>query len=275
MLPAASAGPSFHAAISSGKFHGTISPTTPSGSRTVNAWPPATGMVSPSGRSDAPRSSGTCRTTMSISPRASAIGFPALRASSCASSSWLVRQRVRQRPQLRSPRRRAPARARPGSRLGPGDRRIHLGDAGAGHLLEHRLGGGLSTVSISVNARSPMVGRRPGATPADAAPARLAGSSIVRIGPVKYVAPTRSTRRSRDHHPDCDQRGVVDLRPVEPVLEEHARGAERQPEDDHVYRDPDDCDRVDPLVLAPSVHGPAWNLSPIRQRRKTGITYAM
>ena len=34
-LPAASAGPSFHAAISSGKFHGMICPTTPSGSRSV------------------------------------------------------------------------------------------------------------------------------------------------------------------------------------------------------------------------------------------------
>ena len=54
VLPAASAGPSFHAAIASGKFHGTISPTTPSGSRTVKAWPPATGIVSPSSRSGAP-----------------------------------------------------------------------------------------------------------------------------------------------------------------------------------------------------------------------------
>ena len=41
-------------AIVSGKFHGVISPTTPSGSRTVNAWPPATGIVSPSSRSGAP-----------------------------------------------------------------------------------------------------------------------------------------------------------------------------------------------------------------------------
>ena len=31
----ASAGPSFHAAISSGKFHGMICPTTPTGSRSV------------------------------------------------------------------------------------------------------------------------------------------------------------------------------------------------------------------------------------------------
>ena len=54
VLPAASAGPSFQAAIASGKFHGTIRPTTPTGSRTVKACPPATGMVSPSSRSGAP-----------------------------------------------------------------------------------------------------------------------------------------------------------------------------------------------------------------------------
>ncbi len=54
VLPAASAGASFQEAIASGKFHGVIRPTTPSGSRTVNAWPPATGIVSPSSRSGAP-----------------------------------------------------------------------------------------------------------------------------------------------------------------------------------------------------------------------------
>ena len=53
MLPAASAGPSFQAAMTSGKFHGVISPTTPSGSRTVKAMPPAIGIVSPSSRSGA------------------------------------------------------------------------------------------------------------------------------------------------------------------------------------------------------------------------------
>ena len=36
-LPAASAGPSFHAAMISGKFHGTIAPTTPIGSRVISA----------------------------------------------------------------------------------------------------------------------------------------------------------------------------------------------------------------------------------------------
>ena len=34
-LPAASAGAIFHAVIMSGKFHGTMQPTTPSGSRSV------------------------------------------------------------------------------------------------------------------------------------------------------------------------------------------------------------------------------------------------
>ena len=51
VFPQASAGPSFHEAMLSGKFHGTISPTTPSGSRKVMATPPATGIVSPSRRS--------------------------------------------------------------------------------------------------------------------------------------------------------------------------------------------------------------------------------
>ena len=39
-LPVASAGASFHAAISSGKFHGTIAPTTPSGSRVTRPSSP-------------------------------------------------------------------------------------------------------------------------------------------------------------------------------------------------------------------------------------------
>ncbi len=47
-VPAApSAGPSFYDAMLSGKFHGTIDATTPSGSRNVMSTPPATGIVSP------------------------------------------------------------------------------------------------------------------------------------------------------------------------------------------------------------------------------------
>jgi hypothetical protein len=45
VLPHARAGPSFHEAMLSGKFHGTIRPTTPSGSRKVRSTPPATGIV--------------------------------------------------------------------------------------------------------------------------------------------------------------------------------------------------------------------------------------
>ena len=47
MLPQASAGPSFQEEMLSGKFQGTIRPTTPSGSRNVRSTPPATGIVSP------------------------------------------------------------------------------------------------------------------------------------------------------------------------------------------------------------------------------------
>ncbi len=54
VLPAASAGPSFQPAMTSGKFQGVMSPTTPSGSRKVMSMPPATGIVSPSRRSGAP-----------------------------------------------------------------------------------------------------------------------------------------------------------------------------------------------------------------------------
>jgi hypothetical protein len=37
-LPVAKAGPTFHEAIISGKFHGTTAPTTPRGSRTIETW---------------------------------------------------------------------------------------------------------------------------------------------------------------------------------------------------------------------------------------------
>jgi hypothetical protein len=55
VLPQANAGASLNAAITSGKFHGTIWAHTPTGSRSVKAWnrPPGahgtdTGMVRPS-----------------------------------------------------------------------------------------------------------------------------------------------------------------------------------------------------------------------------------
>ncbi len=47
-LPAARAGPSFQLAMRIGKFHGTMSPTTPIGSRRVKSRPGLlTGIVSP------------------------------------------------------------------------------------------------------------------------------------------------------------------------------------------------------------------------------------
>ena len=54
VFPQASAGPSFQLAMLSGKFQGTIRPTTPSGSRNVRSTPPATGIVSPWCLSTAP-----------------------------------------------------------------------------------------------------------------------------------------------------------------------------------------------------------------------------
>ncbi len=54
VLPAARAGATFQEAIVSGKFHGVIRPTTPSGSRKVMSTPPATGIVLPVSRSGPP-----------------------------------------------------------------------------------------------------------------------------------------------------------------------------------------------------------------------------
>ena len=54
VFPQASAGPSFHEAMLSGKFQGVIRPTTPSGSRKVMSTPPPTGIVSPWCLSTAP-----------------------------------------------------------------------------------------------------------------------------------------------------------------------------------------------------------------------------
>ena len=47
VFPHASAGPSFHDAMSIGKFHGVIRPTTPSGSCSVIVRPSAHGSVVP------------------------------------------------------------------------------------------------------------------------------------------------------------------------------------------------------------------------------------
>ena len=52
-LPAAIAGANPQPAIGIGKFHGTITPTTPSGSWKVTSTPPATGICRPNSRSGA------------------------------------------------------------------------------------------------------------------------------------------------------------------------------------------------------------------------------
>jgi hypothetical protein len=54
VFPHASAGPSFQEAISIGKFHGVINPTTPSGSCNVIANPSPQGSVVPVCLSTAP-----------------------------------------------------------------------------------------------------------------------------------------------------------------------------------------------------------------------------
>ncbi len=53
VLPAASAGAKPQPAIGIGKFHGTMMPTTPSGSLNVTSRPPATGICRPNSRSGA------------------------------------------------------------------------------------------------------------------------------------------------------------------------------------------------------------------------------
>ncbi len=53
VLPAASAGAKPQPAIGIGKFHGTITPTTPSGSANVTFTPPGTGICLPNRRSGA------------------------------------------------------------------------------------------------------------------------------------------------------------------------------------------------------------------------------
>ena len=53
VLPAARAGANPQPAIGIGKFHGTITPTTPSGSWKVMSTPPGTGICLPTMRSGA------------------------------------------------------------------------------------------------------------------------------------------------------------------------------------------------------------------------------
>ena len=81
-LPQASAGAVFQLVISSGKFHGTISAQTPTGSRSTTSSPGSgTGTTSPKCLFAAPAKYSNVPAAASTSQRASPIGLPALRAS--------------------------------------------------------------------------------------------------------------------------------------------------------------------------------------------------
>ena len=89
------------------------------------------------------RSSGTCRRPCPSRRARRAIGLPALRASSCASSSCALLERVGeavQQPRAVAGRDRPPRGQRG---LGARDRRVGVLRAGARDLVEHRLRGGL------------------------------------------------------------------------------------------------------------------------------------
>ena len=102
VFPHASAGESFHVAITSGKFHGVISAHTPTGSRSVTSSPGSwTGTVSPKILLAAPPQYSSVFATIPISSRASPIGLPTFRASICASSSSRSRTRTEARSNTR------------------------------------------------------------------------------------------------------------------------------------------------------------------------------
>jgi hypothetical protein len=95
LFPAASAVAVFHAAISNGKFHGTISAHGPTGCRNTNERPvPSTGGTRPESVVAAPAKNSKHCAAASTSHSASPIGLPALRASSVASSREFSRMRA-------------------------------------------------------------------------------------------------------------------------------------------------------------------------------------
>ena len=139
VLPAASAGATFQEAITSGKFQGTISPTTPSGSRNVMSTPPATGIVCPATAPAPRRNSGStrrpCRSRRARRRRA------CRRCGPRGGSGPPPRARCRRRPtEDRASARRAGRRARPGRQPSPPRRRVDVLDAGARDLVERELG---------------------------------------------------------------------------------------------------------------------------------------
>ena len=109
MLPAASAGAKPQPAIGIGKFHGTITPTTPSGSWKVTSRPPATGICRPISRSGAPRVVGQDVADVAGLPAGVADGVPGV---AHLQLGQLLEVRVDQR-------RRTGAAAAPGRRARP------------------------------------------------------------------------------------------------------------------------------------------------------------
>ena len=174
VLPAASAGASFHAAMTSGKFHGVMSPTTPRGSRTVNAWPPATGIVSPRQplgrpRVEAERVDDHAHLAARVADRLA--GVARLEHRELLEARL---QRPRERVEVASPGRgvdRAPRRSG-GPR--PRDGRVDLLDAAAGDRPQDRLCRGLDDLQ---RAQSP-VGSTARVSPEN---------STLRIGPVNVL----------------------------------------------------------------------------------------
>jgi hypothetical protein len=86
--PYASAGAIFHAGIAIGKFHGVMTPTTPSGSRSTSTSTPGRTlrMCSPGMRSASPAKNRNSCAARRTSPTPSALGLPSSR-ESCSPSS--------------------------------------------------------------------------------------------------------------------------------------------------------------------------------------------
>jgi hypothetical protein len=89
VLPATSAGASFHAGIATGKFQGVMSPTTPTGLRWVYTWPAVRDWpyTSPLGNHPSAAKYRSVVSSRAASPRASRSGLPVSRVISSAMSS--------------------------------------------------------------------------------------------------------------------------------------------------------------------------------------------
>ena len=92
-LPKASAGATFQAGMAMGKFHGVISPTTPTGSRVTSTPTPGRteGRTSPARRKHSPAKNLKMLPARTTSPIASDLTLPSSRASKVPSSSRRAR----------------------------------------------------------------------------------------------------------------------------------------------------------------------------------------